>query len=136
MYALPIIFDEVRNEYLLAVARIVTPHRPEGKYHLIGGAIEAKDRDHVDTLEREFLEEIGVEIVIGDYIHRVDEFVNATTQRFDKEGYFYEATIKEKVQDPIELDHELVWLPLNEARTSLHHACARHIVDYWMTHHT
>lgn len=79
-------------------------------YFLLGGGIEAGE-DHLQCLEREALEEIGCRIKVGDYVFSADTYcVHERIGYFHPIQYYYTGEVLEKVQEPIEEDHTLVWL--------------------------
>lgn len=133
VYALPVVYDWQRGEYMIGVVKVTPPHRPEGKYHLIGGGLEAHEEErHTEALCREIMEETGRRASVGRHIDRVDEYVNATTMHFKKIGYFYEVVLKEQVQEPVEKDHTLEWLSVYDAKKLLHHSSARFILEFYI----
>lgn len=91
---------------------------PRG-YFLPGGGIE-NNENHEQCLEREFMEEIGYEIKIGNYIGRSSFYHKSKTYRYlHAIGFFYFANLKNKISNGIEKDHELVWLEPNECINGL-----------------
>ncbi|MFN7161288.1 MAG: NUDIX domain-containing protein [Candidatus Gracilibacteria bacterium] len=135
VYALPVTFNPATNSYLIAVAGVKKPHKETIDYHLFGGAEEPDDAgNHLSTLERELREEAGCSIEVSqeDYIHRIDEYVEAKTLECEKIGYYYYVKIIEQVQEPIESNHTIVVMPIEEALKKLHHPSARMIVWYYM----
>lgn len=92
----------------------------EAGYFLLGGGIE-KDETHRECIIRESLEEAGLrvfpkELVCkGDYYHVIEQ----TKTDFHGVGYFYYMEIGTVVSEPIEPDHHLVWLTIDEAREKL-----------------
>ena len=93
----------------LAVVRI-----PTG-YFLIGGGIEPNE-DPMEALEREFLEETGYRVSVGEYLGQAREYL--FSEYFKRyifaTGHFYRVEMLEKISRPVEEDHELVLLPKEE----------------------
>ena len=80
-------------------------------YFLLGGGLEQSE-SHIDCVKRECMEEAGVNVRIGDLICRSESFHYAV--RFKRHmhsiSYFYFGQILDKVAEPTETNHELVWL--------------------------
>lgn len=89
-------------------------------YFLIGGGKDANETDE-ECIKRECLEEIGCNITIHTKICSAETF-----SYHDKLGYFhpvqtyYTGIINEQIKDPIETDHELVWLDCNEIKNKMY----------------
>ncbi|HAQ41723.1 MAG TPA: DNA mismatch repair protein MutT [Clostridiales bacterium] len=104
-----IVFDEGK------VAAVKTPKG----YFLPGGGIE-KNENHTQCLEREFMEEAGYEIEVGRYIGRSSLYHRSKSKRYIYAiGFFYYASLKDKINDGIEDDHELIWMDPKECISSL-----------------
>lgn len=91
---------------------------PNG-YYLPGGGTDGEAPEI--ALAREILEEAGMGVSIIREIGYAAQFClsDCRTFGFNKLGTFYIAAFTEKLAKPIELDHELLWLPLAEARVKL-----------------
>ena len=98
------------------VATVKLPHG----YFLPGGGLEGEESTEA-CLRRECLEELGWEIEINEYVCQAanyhfsiyrDKYLYST-------GYFYLASKVDEVTEPIEQDHELVWLPLEDCISEL-----------------
>lgn len=97
---------------------IVKVNYPHNKccYFLLGGGIEANETQS-ECLIRECLEEAGLAIEIVDYIGVGDYYrYNQYNDKYlYRKGYFYEIKDLKQVTEPTELDHELVWLNVEDA---------------------
>ena len=84
-------------------------------YLLPGGGVDPGE-DLVSGLRREILEELGYDSRILDKLSTAAQFIYDEDERvhYRKVGHFFSATLGEKVADPIETDHELVWCAPSE----------------------
>lgn len=111
-----LLVDGIMNLESVEVAVI---HTPRGRF-LPGGGIE-EGEIHEECLKREFIEESGYRVEIGEFIGE-SQMVGLTprTNRYvELQGNFYLVTIEEHGEGQIEDDHELIWLSLEEAIESL-----------------
>ena len=85
-------------------------------YFLPGGGVEG-DETHEECLKRECTEELGYNIKLGEYIGKASNYTLSfkTNEYLRAVGHFYRAQLLEPNYLKIEEDHELVWLPLEEA---------------------
>lgn len=98
--------------------KVATIKTPRG-YFLPGGGIEGNE-SHEMCLKREFLEETGYEITIGNYVGRSSLYHISKTYRYlHGTGFFYFAEMNIKKNNGIEKDHKLVWLESSECINSL-----------------
>lgn len=101
--------------------KVLTVYNSNGAYFLPGGAVE-KNEDFHSCLVRELLEETGYAIIIGDCIgHAQQYFFSSKKEPFLGDGYFYIADIQHKRQAPIDEDHFLSWLDINQIDNVLFH---------------
>lgn len=107
--------------------RIAAVLTPTGTY-LPGGGQEAGE-SAIDALKREVLEECGLVVEVGRPIGVADEFVFAEDecQHFCKRCSFHHAVVT-AMGSPVEPDHQLIWLAVDEAMANLTHDCHRWIV--------
>jgi len=86
---------------------------PKGLF-LIGGGINDNESD-VDCIKRECLEEIGYEVNVKDKICSAEAFVeHSTIGHFHPIQTYYLGELTNKVKEPIEVDHTLVWIDYKE----------------------
>ncbi len=104
--------------YLICIkeGKLACVHTPKG-YFLLGGGIEGDESQH-DCIHRECLEEAGLSVTITSPLCAADSYtIHPRIGPFHPIQYYYLGTIGARVQDPIELDHTFVWLPLEEIET-------------------
>jgi len=81
---------------------------------LIGGGIIDNESD-TDCIKRECLEETGFAVNIKDKICSAEAFVeHSTIGYFHPIQTYYLGELTNKVKEPIEADHTLVWIDYNE----------------------
>lgn len=98
--------------------KIATIKTPRG-YFLPGGGIE-ENESHEACLNREFMEETGFEIKIGNYIGRSSLYHISKTYRYVHGiGFFYFVELTNKKNKGIEEDHTLKWIDTNECINKL-----------------
>ncbi len=94
---LDVVAGVIRRDGLLLIAQRLPEDTLGGYWEFPGGKVERHEA-LVDALQRELLEELGVETRIGAELHRV---VHAYPDR-DVRLYFFEATITAGEPKPIE----------------------------------
>lgn len=89
-------------------------------YFLPGGGIEA-DEDHVACLVREFQEEIGYVVEVKDFLSSgtLIGYAPGKSKCLEMVGHNYIVVDTGARTSIVEMDHELVWLSLQNARTQL-----------------
>lgn len=91
------------------------------RYFLPGGGIENQELPE-DCLKRELLEETGHAITIGPFIGTAMRFFHSVQNGpMLNDGYFYLAQLNEKIQEPIEEDHFLKWISIEQLKDFLVH---------------
>ncbi|WP_414051414.1 NUDIX hydrolase [Macrococcus animalis] len=109
-----VIFNQVMDKLLVV-------KNGKGHYFLPGGGIEV-DESHHECLEREMLEETGYSVSIDDYIGNAKRyFLSSKNEPLLNDGHFYLCTLLEKIAYPIDDDHEIVWIEINEIDQYLFH---------------
>lgn len=99
--------------------KIATIKTPRG-YFLPGGGIEENESNE-QCLEREFMEETGYEIKVGEYIGKASLYHISKSNRYVFGiGFFYFVNLKERKNSGIEEDHTLIWLEPNECINRLY----------------
>jgi 8-oxo-dGTP diphosphatase len=96
--------------------RVAAVKNRHGYYFLLGGGIEPNETID-EALHREVLEESGYDSHI---YHKLGEAIECfwaeIEQRyFEVHGHFYAASFKQRVREPVDDDHVLVWLTAEEA---------------------
>ena len=85
-------------------------------YCFIGGGREKGENDH-ECLKREIIEETGYSVIIKEYFGSAEEYKDdqPAIGYFHPIQNYYTGELIEKVCEPIEPDHELVWVKPEEA---------------------
>lgn len=107
---------------------LVSP--PNGSYLLPGGERE-RNETHVETLEREAMEELGFEIKVGEYIGEADEYYYSSHRKryYHNPAHFYVATSWSRVSEPLEDFNTLKWTTIPEAISLLKRGSHRWAVE-------
>ena len=89
-------------------------------YLLPGGGVDPGE-ELESGLRRAILEELGRESKIFAKLCAAAQFIYDEDERvyYRKVGHFFLATLGDKVADPIEADHELVWFSSDECVKNL-----------------
>jgi len=95
--------------------KVCVVRTPKG-YFLIGGGIAAGESE-IDCLERECLEESGCKIKVFKKIAIAETYCeHPKVKHFHPIQHYYSGEISEKIQEPIEIDHELEWIDVDETK--------------------
>jgi len=100
--------------------RVAVAKNKYGYYFLLGGGAESSETME-ETLHREVLEESGYDIQIHRKLGEAIEcFWAENDQRhFEVHGHFYAASFGQRVREPVNDHHVLVWLTAEEAVNQL-----------------
>ncbi len=103
---------------LIKHGKLAVVETPRG-YFLPGGGLEPSET-HAECLRRELIEEIGVEVSLGDYIGKSVLYDMSPKDKvyYNMFGTFYFVKEINKLTK-LEDDHELVWMTLKEAKEKL-----------------
>lgn len=115
----PAVYAVVFNETMKNAAVVQTDG---GKSFLLGGGLEGEET-HIECLKREAIEELGLEIEIKQYIGYAERYFFSTKEYTDylSQGYFYICELGKKICEPIEEDHHLIWMEIDEVQKKLFH---------------
>jgi 8-oxo-dGTP pyrophosphatase MutT (NUDIX family)/predicted GNAT family N-acyltransferase len=92
-----------------------------GHYFLPGGGMDEGETPE-ECLRREVLEETGCQIKIGAYIGKAQRyFISSQKEPLLSIGMFYTAELTEQIQAPVEDDHDIVWISLENVDDLLFH---------------
>lgn len=102
-------------------------------YNLIGGAIE-EGEDSKEALIREAKEEIGYALKDIEYVENLGCYYYFDILDKYELGImdFYEANLEQKVCEPIEEDHELVWVRPEEIADKMYFPYHRYIINEYL----
>ena len=91
-------------------------------YFLPGGGVEPEE-DFETALQREILEETGYAVKVREKFATAAQYLHAKSDGacFRKVGHFFLASLTEKVSEPTETDHELLWCSAGEGIRKLAH---------------
>lgn len=108
----------IRQDSRVAVVRIGA--QAPYQYDLPGGGIEAGESD-AEALIREFEEETGLTVWPIRNLGRAGQFWNNGGKPTNSLASFFEVELTSADGRPSEPDHELVWLPVDEAIRKVRH---------------
>ncbi len=94
----------------------------------LGGGIEEKEMP-IEALKRELLEEAGYTIKNVQLFDEVTSWTDGERRGpLEVIATFYIAEFDQKVTDPIEKDHEILWVDAMEYKEKLYHEYQRYIL--------
>lgn len=90
-------------------------------YFALGGGVENGESD-IECLRREVREEIGKDIVIGDFLEEVVNYVyvEKSNNGYKKVMKFFYIDLLDDIEGKIELDHELIFLDIDVALNKMY----------------
>lgn len=120
--------------YLLCVKNGKLAVIKTGKgYFLPGGGIEGNET-HQECIIRECLEETGMSADVGEYICSAESFLyHEKIGYFHPIQYYYAGEFPEKVSEPSETDHKLVWIDAELAKEKMKVEQQRWAVKKYLT---
>jgi 8-oxo-dGTP diphosphatase len=91
-------------------------------FYLPGGGVE-RGEDFETALKREILEEIGYGTDICTKIGSAAQYLSGKSghKYFRKIGHFYSAKLTDRICEPLNSDHQLVWCTPDESVSKLSH---------------
>ena len=97
---------------------VIKTHRG---YFLPGGGIE-EGENHEECIIREFKEETGFEVEVKQFIGKASNyrFAVGLNGYYHLIGFNYLVQLKERTAEPIEEDHELLWMEPKECADSMY----------------
>ena len=88
---------------------------PRG-YFLLGGGVESGE-SHKECIERECMEEAGYRVSVGDKVCSAEKYCYyESTGFFHPIQNYYFGTLLSKEAEPIETDHEFMWIEYSEIK--------------------
>ena len=113
----------------IAVARV------ENRYYLLGGGVEGTE-SREECVRRECLEEAGCACVVGEFLCSAEWYTQNAAGDAHYTQYYYTGRLLDKVAEPVEKDHKLVWLPIEQLRGKLHLEMQNWALEqYWEKKH-
>lgn len=111
---------------------IVLVQAPNKAYFLPGGEIEQGETREI-AIHREMIEELGVEVAIGEYLGQADEYFHSRHRNTDyyNPGYFFVADSWRQVCDPLEKTNSIHWVSVEEGIELLKRGSHKWAVKKW-----
>jgi 8-oxo-dGTP diphosphatase len=122
-----IVSQKERNEIILVQA-------PNGAYFLPGGEIEGEETKE-EAIHREVLEELGMTVVIGQFLGQADEYFYSTHREtaYHNPGFFFVADSWQQKGAPLEKTNRLSWVTPASALKLLKRGSHQWAVQKWLT---
>ncbi|ALS00731.1 NUDIX hydrolase [Enterococcus silesiacus] len=111
---------------------IVLIQAPNGAYFLPGGEIESGETKET-AIHREMLEELGIEVTIGEYLGQADEYFHSRHRMTDyyNPGYFFVAIKWQQVCAPLEKTNRICWVSVEKGIHLLKRGSHKWAVKKW-----
>ncbi|MBO0445012.1 NUDIX hydrolase [Enterococcus ureilyticus] len=113
---------------------IVLVQAPNGAYFLPGGEIEQGETKEL-AIHREMIEELGFEVVIGQYLGQADEYFHSRHRNTDyyNPGYFFVADSWRQICAPLEKTNTISWVQVDTGIDLLKRGSHKWAVKKWQT---
>lgn len=99
-----------------------------GDFFFLGGGLEGKET-HEEALRRELIEEAGYSIKNIQYLNTITAWADGGDRgSLDVIASFYIAKFDRKITDPIEKDHQVLWINAKDYTDKLYHEYQRYIL--------
>lgn len=107
----------------------------DNAHFLVGGGIE-KSENLLACMYREFQEEIGYSVKAISFLEKYTEYHRSENdQRYYKLiGNVFKVELDKKIAEPVEKDHELVWLEFDEVKEKMELEYQAHAIETIMNH--
>lgn len=104
----------------------------DGEFFFLGGGIESEETE-IEALRRELIEESGYSIKNIKYFDKITAWADGGKRGpLDVTATFYTAEFGEKICDPIEKDHKVLWVDAKDYKNKLYHEYQRYILDEYI----
>ncbi len=104
----------------------------DGEFFFLGGGIEGNETE-IEALKRELIEEAGYSIKNIKYFDKVMAWADGGKRGpLDVTATFYTAEFDEKIADPIEKDHKVLWVNAKDYKDKLYHEYQRYILNKYI----
>ncbi|MCI8290802.1 MAG: NUDIX domain-containing protein [Clostridia bacterium] len=104
----------------------------DGTYFLLGGGIENNETE-IEALEREVIEESGYSMKNIQYFDKITAWADGVKRGpLDVTATIYVAEFDEKVVEPIEKTHKVLWVNPEEYVGKLFHEYQRYVLDEYI----
>ena len=113
-------YDRI-GAYLICIEnkKLAVIRDPQG-YFLPGGGIDDNE-SFEECLKRECIEETGFSVNLDKHICSADTYVlHPKVGYFHPIQHYYNGTLIEKICEPIESDHELEWISIDDIENKMH----------------
>lgn len=112
---------------------IIVVKAPNGAYFLPGGEIEGEETKE-EAIDREMIEELGMEIVLERYLGQADEYFYSRHRDtyFHNPGYFFVAESWKIVSEPTEETSIFEWVTPEKSLELLKRGSHRWAVEEWL----
>lgn len=104
----------------------------DGEYFFLGGGIEEGETE-IEALKRELIEESGYRIKNIKYFDKVKAWADGGDRGpLDITATIYTAEFDEKVKEPIEKDHKVLWIDAIDYKNNLYHEYQRYLLEKYI----